>query len=308
MFTELKRIINFAFSDFARNKGISLAAIFVLVVTIMLVTGLLFFHGIAAYLTSQIQNKIDITAYFKDGTAEQDILNVKAEITKMSPDIKSVSYISQDQASIIFSQNHANNAVFSKALQQVGENPFLPSLNITTVNGSPAQYAEVSNILQTSDFSKLVDHVDFSQKEDTINKVYSITTSVNTFGLILGVILILVAILVVFNTVRLGIENSKEEISTMRVVGASEWFIRGPFIIQGIIYGVVAFIICFVFSGLAAYFMSSQIAFTLPGFDMFGYFLTNAWIFVLIQLGFGVGVGVISSFIVIKKYLKMSPE
>lgn len=308
MFTELKRIINFAFSDFARNKGISLAAIFVLVVTIMLVTGLLFFHGIAAYLTSQIQNKIDITAYFKDGTAEQDILNVKAEITKMSPDIKSVSYISQDQASIIFSQNHANNAVFSKALQQVGENPFLPSLNITTVNGSPAQYAEVSNILQTSDFSKLVDHVDFSQKEDTINKVYSITTSVNTFGLILGVILILVAILVVFNTVRLGIENSKEEISTMRVVGASDWFIRGPFIIQGIIYGVVAFIICFVFSGLAAYFMSSQIAFTLPGFDMFGYFLTNAWIFVLIQLGFGVGVGVISSFIVIKKYLKMSPE
>ena len=249
MFTELKRVINFAFSDFSRNAGISVAAIFVLIVTIMLVTRLLFFHGIADYLTSQIQNKIDITAYFKDGTAEKDILNVRDQITKDSQDIKSVEYISQDQASIIFSQNHSNNAVFSKALQQVGENPFLPSLNITTVNGSPAQYAEISNILQTSSFSNLIDHVDFSQKEDTINKVYSITTNINMFGLILGAILIIVAILVVFNTVRLGIENSKEEISTMKVVGASDWFIRGPFVIQGIIYGVVAFLVCFVVSG-----------------------------------------------------------
>jgi len=64
-------------------------------------------------------------------------------------------------------------------------------------------------------------------------------------------------------------------------------------------------VICFLLSGLCAYFLASQISFTLPGFDMFGYFLTNWWIFVLIQLGFGVGVGVASSFIVVKKYLKI---
>jgi cell division transport system permease protein len=302
MLTNFKRVLTFAFKDFSRNKGISLAAIFVLTITIMLVTGLLFFQGIAGYLTSQIQNKIDITAYFKDGTQEQDILNVKAEILKMSPNIKDIEYISKDQALASFNEKHQGDAVLAQALQEVGENPFLPSLNITT-NGSPSQYAAVANILQTSDFSKLIDSVDYSQKKDTIQEVYSITSNVNRVGLLLGIVLIVVAILVVFNTIKLTIENSKEEIGTMRVVGASNWFIRGPFVIQGIIYGVIAFLICILLSGLSAYFLSPTIGIILPGFDTFGYFLTNLWIFVLMQLGFGVAVGVISVFFVVKKYL-----
>ena len=189
-------------------------------------------------------------------------------------------------------------------MQEVGDNPFLPSLNITT-NGDPSQYAEISNVFQTSDFSKLVDTVDYSQKKDTINKIYSITSNINMFGLILGIILIIVAMLVVFNTLKLAIENSKEEISTMRIVGAGDWFIRGPFIIQGIIYGIVSFVICILLTGLSAYFLLGKISVMLPGFDAFSYFLTNLWIFVLIQLGFGVGVGVISSFIVVKRYLEI---
>jgi len=298
----LKRIINFAVSDFSRNKGISIAAIFVLVVTITLVTGLLFFQGMAGYLTSQIQSKIDITAYFIDGTQEADILAVKDQIVKMSSNIKSVEYVSKDQALASFNEKHQDNTVLSKALQEVGDNPFLPSLNITT-NGDPLQYAEISNILQTSDFSNLIDKVDFSQKKDTIEKVYSITSNINMFGIILGILLIIVAMLVVFNTLKLAVENSKDEISTMKIVGASDWFIRGPFIIQGIIYGIIAFVICFLFSGLFAYLVTSKIEAVLPGFNAFGYFLTNWWIFVLIQLGFGIGVGVISSYIVVKKYL-----
>lgn len=304
MFTNFKRILTFAINDFSRNKGISIAAIFVLTITIMLVTGLFFFQGIAGYLTSQIQDKIDITAYFKDGTQEQDILNVKDEILKMSPNIKNIEYVSKDQALASFNETHKGNAVLANALQEVGNNPFLPSLNITT-NGDPLQYAVVSNILQTSNFSKLIDKVDFLQKKDTIEKVYSITSNINTFGLILGIILIIVAILVVFNTIKLAIENSKEEINTMRIVGASDWFIRGPFVIQGIIYGLTAFLICILLSGIFAYFLSSKIGTILPGFDMFGYFLTNLWIFVLIQLGFGIGVGVISALIVVKKYLEV---
>jgi cell division transport system permease protein len=304
MFTNLKRVLTFAINDFSRNKGISIAAIFVLIIVIMLVTGLFFFHGISDYITSKIQDKIDITAYFKDGTQEQDILNVKDEILKMSPSIKKIEYVSKDQALAIFNENHKDNPVLAQALQEVGDNPFLPSLNITT-NGEPSQYASVSNILQTSDFSKLIEKVDYSQKKDIIGKVYSITSNINTFGLILGAILIIIAISVVFNTVKLVIENSKEEISTMRTVGASDWFIRGPFAIQGIIYGLIAFLICILISGISAYFLSPKIGVALPGFDMFEYFLTNWWIFVLIQLGFGMVVGAISALIVVKKHLNV---
>jgi cell division transport system permease protein len=297
-----KRVVDFAVKDFSRNKGISLAAIFVLTITIMLVTGLFIFHGMASYLTSQIQDKIDITAYFNDGTQEQDILNAKDEIIKLAPSIKNIEYVSKDQALASFNTVHQSNPVLSEALQEVGINPFLPSLNITT-NGDPSQFAQVANILQTADFSKLIDNVDYSQKKDIIEKVYSITSKINMFGLVLGIILVFVAILVVYNTLKLAIESSKEEISTMRIVGASDWFIRGPFIIQGMIYGAIAFLICFIISGISSYFLSTQMSIVLPGFNMFGYFLTNWWIFVLIQLGFGMGVGVLSSFVVVIKYL-----
>ena len=304
MTTNLKRIISFAIKDFNRNKGISIAAIFVLTITILLVTGLFFFYGMGAYLTSQIQDKIDITAYFNDGTPEQDILNVKSQILKMSPNVKNIEYVSQDQALASFNGKHKDNPVLAQALQEVGSNPFLPSLNITT-NGDPSQYAQIANVLQTSDFSKLISKVDFSQKKDTIEKVYSITSNIDTIGLSLEAILVLVAMLVVFNMIKLAIENSKEEINTMRVVGASNWFIKGPFVIQGIIYGIVAFLICFLLSGISAFLLSSKVSVMLPGFNMFGYFLTNWWIFVLIQLGFGIGVGVISALIVVKKYLEV---
>ncbi|MCX6720483.1 MAG: permease-like cell division protein FtsX [Candidatus Staskawiczbacteria bacterium] len=304
MFTNFKRILGFAFNDFNRNKGISIAAVFVLTITILLVTSLFFFHGITSYLTTQIQNKIDITAYFVDDTSEADILGVKDEILKMSSSIKNIEYISKDQALAFFNEKHQDNPILAKALQEVGGNPFLPSLNITT-NGDPVQYASIADVLQTSDFSKLINKVDFSQKKDTIEKIYSITKNINIFGLILGIILILIAISVVFSTIKLVIENSRDEISTMKTVGASDWFIRGPFVMQGIIYGIIAFLICIFISAVSAYLLASKIQIMLPGFNIFSYFLTNWWIFVLIQLGFGIGVGVISAMIVVKRHLEV---
>lgn len=304
MFTNITRTTKFAMNNFSRNKGISVAAVFILVIAIMVVTGLVFFRGITSYLTEQIQDKIDITAYFQEDASEQDILAVKDEIIKISPNIKSIEYVSKEQALALFNEKHQDSAVLQKSLEEIGDNPFLPSLNITT-NGDPAQYEEISSTLQVSNFADLIYKVDFLQKKDTIEKIYSLTSNINKFGISLGAILIILSMLVVFNTIRLAIDSSRDEISTMKIVGASDWFIRGPFIIEGIIYGVIAFLICILLSGLSAFLLSSKIAIILPGFNMFAYFLTNFWIFVLIQLLFGIGVGTISSFIVVKKYLEV---
>ena len=253
----------------------------------------------------EVQDKIDITAYFKENTLEDDILKVKNEILKMSPDIKKIEYVSKENALKTFTEKHRDSSIFSKSLEEVGQNPFLPSLNITTTTGSALQYEQISNILQTENYSAFIEKVDFSQKKDTIEKVFAITSGINIFGLILGIILVIVAILVVFNTIKLAVEGSKNEIGTMRIIGASDWFIRGPFIVQGAIYGLIAFTICFIISFVFTYLLSSKIGVILPGFSIFSYFLSNFWIFILIQLGFGIGLGMISSFIVVRKYLEI---
>src|SRR3989344_2329773 len=232
MLANFKRILNFALTDFFRHKGMSVAAIFVLTITILLVTSLFMLRGASNYLIETVRNKIDITAYFKEDAQEQEILNVKEELLKEIPSIKNVQYVSKENALADFNEKHQDDSVIADALVEVGGNPFLPSLNITT-NGQPAEYETIANILQRDQFSGLIEKVDFSEKKDTIEKVFSITRSINQFGIIVGAILFLVALMVVFNTIKLIIENSKEEINTMRIVGASSWFIKAPFIAQG---------------------------------------------------------------------------
>ena len=160
-------------------------------------------------------------------------------------------------------------------------------------------------ILEGDQFSDIIDNVDFSQKKDTIDKVFSIISSINLFGIGLAVVFLLVAAVIVFNTVKLAIENSKEEISTMRIVGATTWFVQGPFIIQGVIFGIISFLICFIATGFLAYFLSGGLALALAGFNLFGYFLSNIFLIILIQLGFGVALSAATSFIVVRKYLKV---
>ena len=304
MLTSFKRVFNFAFVDFYRNKGISLAAVFVLTVTISLFTGLFFIRGTSNFLILTIQNKIDITAYFKENTSEQDILNIKDQILKISNDIKNVQYVSKEEALNEFTQRHKDNSVFSRALTEVGDNPFLPSLNITT-SGNPSLYKQVSEILQQDQLSSLIEKVDFSEKKDTIEKIFSITSNINKFGLGMGVVLVLIAVLVVFNTIKLVIDRSKEEISTMKIVGASSWFIRAPFIIEGAIFGFVSFLVCFIITFLSVYFLSPELTSVVPGFNLFNYFISNFWIIILIQLGSGAALGVICSFIAVRKYLSV---
>lgn len=304
MFTNFKRALTFALADFSRNKGISVATTFILVVTISLFTMLFFMHGVSKEIIAQIQNKMDITAYFKSDAPEADILAVKDQILLQSTDIKSIEYVSKEDALSIFLERYKDDDTYTNALTQVGDNPFLPSLNITTT-GEPEQYEKVNDILQSSQFADLIDQVDYFQKKDIIERTFAITSNLNKFGIALAIILMLVAILVVFNTIKLAIDSSKTEISTMRIVGASSWFVRAPFIIQGALFGIISFIVCFFITITSIFFLSSKLQVMLSGFSLWGYFVHNIFIVILIQLGFGILLGGIASFIVVQKYLKV---
>lgn len=304
MFTDFQRVLKFASVDFFRNIGRSISAIFVLTITISLVTGMFLVHGMGNFLIASLEDKIDITAYFSDQTPEEDIINVKNQIIANAVGIKSVEYVSKEDALADFTKKHGDNPVFLNALTEVGGNPFLPSLNITT-SGSSLEYENVANILQSDQFSAIIESVDYSQKKATIDKIFSIVQGVNRAGLVLAAILMLVAILVVFNTIKLAIETSREEINTMRIIGASSWFVRSPFIIQGAVFGLISFVICFFATMILSYVFSPGLTNILSGFGLWGYFVSNIWLIMAIQSAFAIGLGVAASFIVVQKYLKV---
>ncbi len=301
MLISLKRIIRSGWLNFSRNKGLSLATIFIMVMTISLVTSLFLFRDITQFLISSLQEKVDISVYFKEATQEEDILRFREEINKI-PEVKNVEYVSRETALERFTQRYKDNQVIMESLAEVG-NPLLASLNIKAWEAS--QYMTVTNFLETSSYKNLIDKVDYYQRKPVIERIFSITSTINKTGIGFSLILAIVAILVAFNTIRLAIYNSKEEISVMRLVGASNWFIRGPFLVQGAISGFAAAIITLLIFTGALFFLSPKLEILFPGLNIFNSFTGNLGMLFLIQIFTGVGLGVVSSIIAIRKYLKV---
>lgn len=304
MLTKFKRVFHLAFVSFYRNKGMSAVAVLILIITSLLVASLFLIQGASDFLIDSVRDKIDITAYFKSDVKEEEIIDVKDELLKNSSGIKNIEYVSSQDALNDFLEKHKDNPVFSRALSEVGDNPFLPALNITT-NGDPASYEQISRVLENDQWDNIIEKVDFPQKRDIIEKVFYITSRVESFILGLSVILVLISVIVVFNTIKLIVDASGEEISTMRIVGGGDWFVRLPFIIQGAIFGLISSVISILLTLALTSFFSPDLASVLPGFNLFNYSIANIWTIAIIQMGFGIGLGSIASFVVVRKHLKV---
>ncbi len=302
MFTPLKRIFRSGWSSFRRNSGLSLATIFIVVMTISLITFLFLFRETTQFLISSLEEKIDISVYFKENSLEKEILKAKTELSKI-PEVKDIEYISRQEALGRFIQRHEDDPLLMESLEEVGENPFLASLNIKAWQAS--QYEALASFLDNASFKNLVEKVDYHQRKPVIERLFSITSTVNKTGIGISLILVAISFLVAFNTVRLAIYNQRNEVSIMRLVGASNWFIRGPFLIQGIITGFLATLITILIFTLVCWIFSPKLEILLPGLDIYSFFLSNFWILLLIQLATGIGIGIVPTLIAMRRHLKI---
>ena len=302
MFIILKRVFKSAWLNFTRDGELSMATIFIILVAIALATSLFLLKDISQVLISSLREKADISVYFKEETREEEILDVKEEISKL-PEIMEVKYISKNQALESFTERHREDPVLIESLEEVGENPFLAALNIKAWEAS--QYGVISRFLEHPSFENLIEKVDYYQRKPVIEKIFSLTSMANKAGIFLAAILVVVAVLVTFNTIRLAIYNSREEIKIQRLVGAGNWFIRGPFLVQGLISGFFAALICLLIFSTISWFISPRIEFFFPGFNLFSLFAKNLWTLFLIQLIGGILLGIISSALAIRRYLRV---
>jgi len=298
----LKRAIKSGWKSFRRQGGLSFATIFILILTISLVTSLFFFQKTSEYLVESLKEKVDMYVYFQEELTNDRILEIREELSKM-PEVKEIVYISREEALDRFVERHQGDQDIIGSLDELGRNPLLASLNIKAWDAT--QYAAISSFLTNASFNDFIYMVDYQQKKSAIDKIFSITDSINTAGVAASIVFAVVAVLVAFNTVRLAIYNRREEIETMRLVGASNWFIRGPFLVQGMIGGIFAVLTTLIVFGIGLYFLAPHIEFLIPGYNIFNYFLNNLWLVVMFQLAAGVGLGALSSWIAVMRYLRV---
>lgn len=301
MLTVISRIIHLGFKNFWRNGLLSTATVAIMVLALLVFVGLILFRVVADQAATSIQDKIDISVYFKPDASEDQILNIKQSLEKLSQ-VKSVEYVSKDSTLAIFKEAHKNDPIISQGINELDTNPLEASLNVKA--NKPDQYASIADYLSSPGLGSYVDKVSYLDSKAMIDRLSAIINNVTRGGFALTVFLALIAGLVIFNTIRLAIYSNREEIGIMRVVGASNSLVRGPLVVEGIISGVLAAILSMLIALPIVYFVSPYLKVFIAGLDIFGYFSAHLGILLLYQFVFGIGIASLSSTVAVRRYLK----
>lgn len=301
---KLLRIIKAGFLNFKRSGTVSWAAVLVMTITLSVITSIILLQAVLNFSLNEIKSKVDVTIYFNVGAQEAEILSLRDSLVEL-PEIDSVSYVSADEALSIFRARHEGDYATLAALDEIGDNPLGAYLNVKAKNVS--QYEGIANFLKSENVlssgpGSVIDKVNYHENKLVIDRLNSIIDGARKLGAILTLVLIIISIIITLNTVRLAIFISKEEIGVMRLVGASKMTVRGPFMVEGIIYGLAATVITLiVFIPVTGWLGSNMAGFL--GIDIRDYYLSNFFqILIILALSGGV-LGAISSFLAIRRYL-----
>jgi cell division transport system permease protein len=299
-----KRIIKSGFVSFARNSFVSLSSVLIITVTLFVLGGIMFSGALLRSSLEQIQSKVDVNVYFVTSAIETDILVLKNRLEAL-PEVAKVEYIPRDKALSNFKDRHKNDEVTLQALDELSDNPLGAILNIKAKQTS--QYEGIAAFLDSESSGKtdFVDRINYYQNKSAIDTLSKMISGGTKVAFAVTGLLVLLSMLIAFNTIRLAIYIAREEISVMRLVGASNKYIRGPFVVSGIMYGVVS---AFLTLGLlypATYWVSSVTKTFFSGFDIFRYYLQNFGQIFGVILGSGILLGSVSSYLAVRKYLKL---
>lgn len=305
--TNFKRIARTGFMNFWRNGTVSLAAVFMMTVTLIVIGFIVFGSAVLNQSLSTLRQKVDITVTFIPSAAEADILSIKHSLETM-PEVSLATYTSRADALAAFTERHKNDQSILTALQELDDNPLGASLDVKAKD--PSQYQSIADFLQgknalSASGVSIVDHVNFYQNKIAIDKLIGIIRSADKLGLAIAIAFILLSILIAFNTIRLTIYIAREEISVMRLVGASTAYIQGPFVTVGIIYGLVATVFTLILFIPITYWIGTVTQNFFIGMNLFSYYLHNFPQIAAILLGSGVFVGAVSSLWAIRRYLRV---
>jgi cell division transport system permease protein len=305
MWISIKRIIKSGFFGFWRNGFVSFSSVLVMIITLVVIASTIFLSAILNTSLQEIKNKVDINVYFVRTASEENILSLKKSL-EVLPEVKlPVEYVSRADALADFRKRHENDQFTIQALDELGDNPLGASLNIKAKE--PSQYQGIAEFLQNKEAGEnsIIDKINYYQNKDAIDTLTKMINSANKLGFWITLFLVIVSILITFNTIRLAIFMSKDEIAVMRLVGASRLYIRGPFVVSGAIYGFISALITLVCFFPLTLWLGGVTEEFFVGLNVFAYYIANFPQIFAILVGSGVFIGAVSSFLAVRRHLKL---
>jgi cell division transport system permease protein len=298
------RAIIFAFKDFWRNIWLSLVTITVLVLAILSVNILISLNAVSETVIESVKEKVDISVFIKADVPAAQVNNFQERLRNLS-EVKEVVFISKDEALDTFKLRHQDDPRILEALKEVEKNPLVDSIIIKARDID--DYKKILAFISLDENQEIIKYESFTDHETIINRVNSISSKIEKVGFGITIIFSLIAVLIVFNAIRVIVYTRREEIAVMRLVGASGSFIRLPFLLESIIYTLFALILAFillyaVFGATGPYLATFLEAYN---FNIIEYYNANFFSIFLTQLGATALLSILSSGVAISRYLKV---
>jgi cell division transport system permease protein len=301
-FISFFRIIKMGLTNFRRNIWLAGASTLIMTITLIILSVLCLLFVITNSSVKSIQERVDISAYFKNGLAESQILVVRDQLQQDSR-IETVRYVSADEALAEFKTNHQNDPLLLESVNELNENPLPATLQIKAKD--LADYPAIADELNSSQYQSAIEKVNFEDNRVLIDRLNNLLKFIVTIGIILIAIFSAIAVLVIFNTITLTIYNRREEVEIMRLVGATNWYIRGPFLIEALVYSLLATVVTSILLFPVYRSLLPKIShyLTTSG-DTFNGDMRIFFLLVLVQLVIAFILSSISSALAMRKYLK----
>jgi cell division transport system permease protein len=307
-FNTFKRIVRTGATNFVRNAWLAMAAMAVMVVTLTIILFSLVASATFNNTIAQITSKINISVYLKDSVTEEQ-RTVLMDGLRQLPNVKNVGFVSKDQALAEYKAANANNQGLLQALNETS-NPLPASVKV--LPHDPSRIQDIKNFLDKPDNVALLDPqagTSYSgDRKAAIDKITHATNVLQRIGVAAVIIFAVISMLIIFNTIQMAIFNRRDELTIMRLLGATTWYIRGPFVVESIIYGVISAVLSILIINAVFITASSALQASSLGLLDIGYantyFHDKFWILLTMQLVIGIVIGAVSSIIATRRYLK----
>jgi cell division transport system permease protein len=274
-------------------------------ITLVVFSTILFASALLNQSLVEIQKKVDVNVYFTPAASEEVAQSVKVELEKRD-DVQYVEYVSRDQALENFKYRYRNDPDVLEALFELEENPLGAILNVKAKDSS--QYEGIAAYLEasypTGQAESVISEVNFNENKEIIERLTKFIDAGQKLGGIVTLLFIAISIIITFNTIRLAMYISRDEIKVMRLVGATSSYISGPFIVTGILYGVVSSLLTLLALYPLTLWTGKVTVDFFSGINIAQYYVSNFGQFFLMIFFSAVFIGAVSSFIAVKKYLR----
>lgn len=296
----LYRITKTSLISFWRNRWLSLAATLVMILALLTISIFVSILLITNKTTQSLRDRVDLTAYFNESASDDQIFAIQKILINRS-DIKTVDYTSKGDALKRWREINKDDPKVRDTISE-DDNPLPRSLEVKTQ--IPEDLDKINTLLNSSDYKPIINKISYEKNKVIIDRLLRITHFVKIAGWSLSGLFVLIAILIIYNTVRLTIFARSDEIAIMKLVGGSDWYIKGPFIIEGSIYGFLGALI----SSILFYF---SFHFTVPVAEKYlglinlnsTYLGMNLVEMIVLQFAIGILLGTFCSILAIRKHL-----